>query len=151
MDRVLKVSDNFSLHELVPTHIFEKWGERAVWFIQPRIINVAQTIRDHFCAPMMINGNGMQYRGFRDDSFYYNSNGTTKRNGGFLSQHRFGNAIDFNITGFDCAEIRAEILKNRSKFIAAGLTTIESGDYAPTWVHVDARHTDLNEIIIVKP
>ena len=146
-----QVSNNFQIHEFVPGHIFERWGDRSVWFVQPRIISVAQAIREHFGKSVMINGNGMNFRGFRDDSFYFNEDGSKKRKGGFFSQHRFGNAIDLNVSGMDCDEVRDEIIKHTSKFMDAGLTTLEDGAFAPTWVHCDARPTGMNEILIVKP
>jgi hypothetical protein len=40
---------------------------------------------------------------------------------------------------------------NEQQWMEAGLTVIEDGAYAPTWVHIDVRHTGKREIFIVKP
>ena len=47
------------------------------------------------------------------------------------------------------SEIRSIILKNQSTWMAWGLTTLESGKYAPTWVHGDCRPTGRKTILIV--
>ena len=102
------------------------------------------------------NGGGnFNYRGFRPDSFYYQWDASisayTSKRKGKLSQHRMGRAIDFNISGLECDEVRAEFLKNEKEWLEMGLTTIEDGAYAPTWVHIDIRHTGKDSIFVVKP
>lgn len=71
--------------------------------------------------------------------------------GSYLSQHKFGNAFDCHIKGLSADGVRQEIMDNEKEFMDAGLTTLESGAYAPTWVHSDCRDTGLDHIFIVKP
>ena len=151
----MQVSDHFQIREFVSGLIWATWKDSSHWFVQRHLIELAESIRVHFDKPMIINnwhtGGRFNYRGFRDDFYYYNPNGTVKKTSGHLSQHRFGNAIDFNIVGIDCDDIRSEIIANSGKFMALKLTTLEHQDYAPTWVHADCRYTGLDKIKIVKP
>jgi hypothetical protein len=162
-----KASKNFLVQEFVPQKIFEKYGDASLWFygdaslwfIDPKIVSLAQLIRDYFGKSMTINnwhsGGNFNYRGFRNDSFYYQwdadiSAYKSKRKGK-LSQHRMGRAIDFNISGITADEIRAEIMKNESMWIEAGVTTMEHEAYSKTWCHLDIRYTGKDKIFIVKP
>lgn len=141
----MKVSQHFSIQEFVPPVTFSKWGNRSIWFIDPRIITLADAIRSHFGLSMTINnwhrGGVFSQRGYRPP---------TTTVGGKESQHRFGRAIDFNILGLTADAVRAELLRNEKKFMDLGLTTLEHGSDAPTWVHADIRQTGLGHILIVR-
>jgi len=154
-----KITENFRVEEFVPQKIFQKYGDKSVWFVDPKIIRIAQLLREYFDKSMTINnwhnGGSFNYRGFRDDSFYYqwdaNLSAYKSKRKGKLSQHRMGRAIDFNVSGLTSDEVRAEILKNESEWMELGVTTLEDGAYAPTWCHLDIRNTGLDNIFIVKP
>lgn len=154
-----KATKNFRVEEFVPQKIFEKYGDNSLWFMDRRIVLLAQYIREYFDKPMTINnwnnGGRFNYRGFRNDSYYYQWDSSISayksKNKGKLSQHRMGRAIDFNISGITPDEIREEFLKNEEQWLNVGLTTIEDGNYAPTWVHIDIRDTRKNSIFVVKP
>lgn len=136
------VSKNFIIQEFVPPSIYERFGESSIWFIDQRIILLAQFFRDMY-GPITINnwhtGGIYDSRGFRPPN---------DPDGGFLSQHKFGRAVDL---GFRNAP--AEVVRNyiRKDFIRLnkefGLTTIEEG--TPTWVHLDLRHTGLDHLMEV--
>lgn len=155
-----QASKNFLVEEFVPQKIYEKYGDASLWFVDPKIVNIAQLIRDYFGKSMTINnwhnGGSFNYRGFRPDSFYYQWNAdisayTSKRKGK-LSQHRMGRAIDFNISGMTADEVREEILKNEEMWIEAGVTTMEDAAYSKTWIHLDCRYrNNKKNIFIVKP
>lgn len=155
----MKISKNFIIQEFVPKQTFEHFGESSVWLIDPKLINLMQQIRDYFGKSITINnwhsGGNFNYRGFRDDSFYYqwdnNLSAYKSKSKGKFSQHRMGRAVDFNIDGITPDEVRAEFMKNESQWLEMGLTTIEDGKFAPTWVHLDIRFTGKNSIFVVKP
>jgi len=138
----MKVSKDFSLAEFVPSSIYEHFVDKAIWFIDPKIVLMAQFIRDRFGKPMTINnypmGGSFQYSGFRD---------TACTIGATNSQHRHGRAIDFRIHGMTPMEVRDDIIKNFALYGPSGLTTIEGG--TPTWTHVDCRFTNMNSLVIV--
>lgn len=142
----MKISPNFYLHEFLPVHIYNRYGKKGRWFIRPEIIKLAEFYRSYFDAPVTVNnwywGGGLQERGYRTPD---------TSTGSKYSQHKLGAAFDCNIQNVTPEEAREEILKHQYVFMSAGLTTLEDGAYAPTWIHSDIRPTGLDEILIVKP
>ena len=138
----MKVSKDFSLAEFVPPGIYEHYLDKSIWFIDPKIVSMAQFIRDRFGKPMTINnylmGGSYQYSAFRDSACTI---------GATNSQHRHGRAIDFRIHGMTPIEVRDDIIKNFELYRPTGLTTIEGG--TPTWTHVDCRFTNMDSLLIV--
>ena len=138
----MKVSKDFSLAEFVPPAIYEHFVDKSIWFIDPKIVQMAQFIRDRFGKPVAINnyltGGSYQYSAFRDCDCTI---------GATNSQHRHGRAIDFRIQGMSPMEIRADIIKNFDLYRPSGLTTIEGG--TPTWTHIDCRFTNQDTLLIV--
>jgi hypothetical protein len=65
----MKVSANFDLEEFIDRDTFQRYREKSIWFIDPKIIALAEFYRMHFKAPVTINtwhkGGQFQYRGFR--------------------------------------------------------------------------------------
>lgn len=141
-----KISSYFYLYEFVPKEIYERWGDKSIWFIDRRIVLLADFIRDRFGKPMTINnwheGGPFSYRGFRQRSCEV---------GGDLSQHRFGRAIDFSIKDTTVEEIYKDINDNFDMYSKAGLTTIEDISFTTHWIHADIRITNLETLLIVKP
>ena len=163
-------AENFIKQEFVPKSIWDTWGERCTYFINPKIPPLAQFLKEFFTdhykkkygadkvktVLIIINdwhkGGKKHFRGFRPRDC---------NEGGDNSQHRFGNAIDCDIIivfedgttkEADYTEIHAVILANQALFISKGLTTIESVSFAPTWLHADCRWIEnQTEIVIVKP
>lgn len=140
----MKVSKDFDVREFVPPQIWQRFKESSGWFIRPEVIRLAQFYRDWFGAAVTVNtwpwGGPHTERGFR---LPHTDTGAS------LSQHRFGCAFDCTIDGLSADEVRQEILSHEEAFMEAGLTTLESGEFAPTWVHSDIRHTGQEEIFIV--
>lgn len=140
----MSVSKNFILQEFVSEELYKRWGDKAVWFLRPEMIQLAQFYRDYFGASVTVNnwhtGGNFNYRGFREPSCTV---------GASMSQHRFGNGFDCNIKGVSPDEAREEIINNQEAFMAAGLTTLEDGRIAKTWIHSDLRTTNLDHILIV--
>ena len=131
----MRLTKNISLWELIPQREYEKYGEKSVWFIDPRVPLLAQFIRDWFSKPLTINtwrnGGDKNLSGFRPPDCEI---------GASYSQHKFGRALDFRIHDIDSAEIREVIRNNFVRFNDFGLSTIEEG--TPTWVHIDCRTTN---------
>jgi hypothetical protein len=152
----MKVTKDFFLTEFVSKRIWDAFGEKSIWFIDPKIITLAQFVRDTFNKPITINNwwdnidgknqiaqaDERQYSGFREPKCTI---------GGELSQHRHGRAIDIKVSGLSPQEIYDYILKNSDVFRAVGLTTLEDIRDTPTWNHLDVRNTGKGEILIVRP
>lgn len=139
----MKLSKDFSLVEFVPPAIYERYLDKSIWFIDPKIVVMAQFLRNRFGKPVTINnhhsGGDFQYSGFRD---YRSTIGAVN------SQHRHGRAIDFRIKGVTPGEIREDIAVNFELYRTTGLTTIEED--TATWTHIDCRNTGSDQLLIVK-
>lgn len=141
-----KISTYFSIEEVVPKELYSKFGDKSIWFIQRETLLLADFIRDRFGKSMTINnwheGGALNNRGFRMPDC---------ATGGFLSQHKFGKAIDFNIEGLTPQEVYKDIMDHSDMYMKAGATTVEDIAFTNGWTHIDRRWTGLNEILIVKP
>ncbi len=140
----MKVSANFYLQEFIDPDTYKRFGASSVWFIDRKIINLAQFIRERLGKPCTVNNwhsNGSyKYSGFRPPKCTV---------GASMSQHRFGRAMDLKVKGITPDELRAELKNNYSIYKRFGLGAIEDGAFAPTWCHIDVRETE--ELLIVKP
>jgi hypothetical protein len=138
----MKVSEHFFIEEFVPPEIFKQFGSNSIWFIDPKIIKVAEFFRTFFKVPITINDwhTGGHYK----ESGYRTPDTTT---GSKYSQHKRGSACDLKLPNFDYHELRKIIIANENTFLGAGVTTVESD--TPTWLHVDCRYTGLNKILFV--
>ena len=140
----MKLTNNFSLQEFIDPDTYKRFGTSSVWFIDPKIVTLAQFIRERLGKPCTINnwssGGQYQYSGFRPPKCSV---------GASMSQHRFGRAIDLKVKGMKADEVREDIIQNFDIYKKVGLTTIEDGAFAPTWCHIDIRDTE--GLLIVKP
>lgn len=138
----MKLSKDFSDYEFVTPEIYQQFGIHSCWFIDPKLVAIAQFIRDRFNKPVTINNflNGGPYRdsGFRDSSCQI---------GATNSQHRHGRAIDFRVQGMTPQQVRNDIIRNYDLYRTLGLTTMEAD--TPTWVHIDCRFTNQETLLIV--
>lgn len=142
----MKIRPDFDLREFVPPSVWEDFGTASRWFLDPRMLDLAQFYRDYFGSAVRVNdwhyGGDFTERGFRLPD---------TNTGARLSQHKFGRAFDCNVKGYTPDEVRREIKQNEDLFMEEGLRALESGDIATTWVHSDIRTTDQNSILIVTP
>jgi hypothetical protein len=124
------ITKNFYATEFLPKAVFDRFGEAGMRYINPKIPAIMQAIRDLFGAPIRINdwfdggtfdGRGLRLPGNPDYRQF--------------SDHAFGNAVDFDITGLASAQVRDELLINHADMLVAlGVTGIE--DNTEGWVHI---------------
>ncbi len=145
----MKLTKNISLQEVVPKATFEKWGERAIYFIDKRIILASQSMIDRYGSCIMNNwASGGQFdgRGYRPPE---------ETTGGKESQHRFGRAIDLDPVKITPQEMYADMMKNQELILSFGITTVEDIAMTPTWIHIDNRPVvwdgRQDKLLIVKP
>jgi len=136
---------HFKIHEFVNQGTYTKYGDSSIRFMDARIVITADKIREYFGSKMTINnwmwGGDRQWSGLRTvESPYYST----------YSQHSFGRAIDFLITGISAEEIRAAIIKKPWHDAFKYITSMEDG---VSWVHADTRAYDKNKngIFLFKP
>lgn len=139
----MKITQNFDLEEFVPKEVYETFGEKSVWFLDPRLPVLVQKIRDLIDKSIIINnwntGGQNNYCGFRQRKCEV---------GAENSQHRFGRAADLHIEGIQPTEVRQFIRDYYSVLNPLGLTTIEMD--TPTWTHIDLRWSN-SKILIEVP
>lgn len=144
MMEVFGFKTSFVIQEFVPRRVYETWGNKSIWFIDPRIILFAQWLKTTTGSVVTINdwcfGGKYQYSGFRPPDC---------RTGAKLSDHRFGRAIDVKVKGWDPEDIRQLIRDNWPYlFQHFGVTTIELD--TATWTHVGFRFTNLSHLLEIK-
>ena len=131
----------FHITELVDKPTFDRFGERAWMFFNPVFLRSLDRVRHHFGVPVTVNdwatGGQLSQRGLR----VHTSVGAT------YSQHRFGNAGDYNVEGMEAEEIRQEILKKPDHHDFELITCVEVG---VSWVHHDCRNIN-NRILLITP
>ncbi|MFW5916194.1 MAG: hypothetical protein ACOCTM_01845 [Bacteroidota bacterium] len=147
----MQVSDNFDIREFVHPDVWNEYGEKSVWFVNRKLILCDQALRDRYGLTMINN-----WHYFHEDLWYsrkrVNSGFNLNRDiGADYSMHKLGLASDSIYKDVTADEVREDILKHEKFWLDMGLTTLESGDFAKTWVHKDTRYTGLDYIFIVEP
>lgn len=130
------IGKHFRIEEFVDEETFSRFGNKSSWFIDQRIVDIADVLRDKF-GPATINNwmwNGeRKWSGYRSPS---------SRHYKKYSQHSNGRAVDMIFKDTTAKIVADYILSNESKFIAMGLGGIELGK---SWLHIDVRNS--NELI----
>ena len=127
----MKLSNNFSLAELVKSQTAERKGihNKPETDAVENLIHLAETVlqpvRNHFGKPVMISS------GYRSPELCEAIGSSAK------SQHAKGEAADFEIPGVDNMQLAAWISKN-TIFDQLILEFYEPGDPNSGWVHCSA-------------
>lgn len=143
----IPVSDNFFLDEFIDPVIYAERGERSITLIDQRIVTAAQFIRDRAGMSVTINnwatGGRLRERGLRRHD---------TPTGARWSQHKYGRAIDINISTWTPAQMMQFMREYERELISRNLVTaIEDIQFTPSWLHLDCRFSRSNSFIIVKP
>jgi len=152
----MKISENFDIREFVPKSIFNAFGVNSTWFIDKKVVDIAEFYKSFFTnyfqqkfpgkvksVSIISNnwhlGGTKQYSGYRPPEY---------TEGAKLSQHRLGSAFDCEIKinyldgkgeEVDYKEIHKVIRENEELFLSKGITTIENLADASGWLHTDTR------------
>lgn len=128
----------FRVEELVDKATFSIFGDNAKTLFRPVLLFTIEQIRKRFEKPLIINnwsfGGEYQYRGYRPANYKHCS---------LYSQHRFGNAVDFNIDGVTATEVREDIKNNPLISTYYYITAVEKD---VSWVHIDFRNYDKEKL-----
>ena len=126
-------SKYFKVHELVPKKMYEKYGEKAWRYVDARLIETIDKLKEHFnLGTMTINNyfwNGdREWSGIRTpDSPNYS----------YGSQHSFANAFDIVFSHYSAEEVRNYIIDNPHEF-----QYIKGMELEVSWLHIDVRNED---------
>ena len=125
---------HFEIKELVSPDVYAMFGQKALMFLNPKILYTGDRIRQRYQKPVIVNnwsmGGVLQERGFRSPS---------SETGAEFSDHKRGDAIDFNVAGISPEEVRVDILANPMCEDFKYITCIEM---MINWNHISCRNRD---------
>ena len=132
---------SFITQEFVPPETYKRWGEKSVWFINPRIVLFLQWIKDQTGgSKVTVNnwywGGKRKYSGYRPPDC---------KVGAEESSHKRSDGVDFIVDGFSPIQIR-KLMKDNFEYLHKkfGLTGYELK--TKTWTHGDFRWTNSNQL-----
>ena len=136
---IKELSAYFKIYELVDKNVYEKFGEEAWQFFDVQLLETILVLRKHIIKkPMVCNnwksGGHYAQRGLRENIAPLV---WSKTNAGvmYLSAHCLGKAADFSSSKMSADEMRKLVKENQSELPYK--VRIESGESAPTWLHID--------------
>jgi hypothetical protein len=129
----------FGIKELVCPHVYEKFGEKAWRFLDERLLENLDWIRENLDKPIVVNnwaqGGEYSQRGLRCTRCILVIEQVDLRKV-YLSAHIFGKAVDFNVVGMTAEEVR-QWIKAHAKDLPHPCRLEES----VSWVHLDVMPT----------
>lgn len=143
-------SEYFDVREWVDQKTWETLGPEAASMIDPRIVAVADQLRIHTDAPIIINN----WHSRRAGEKLFDSSGfraVWDKTGGKLSQHRRGAAADLKSRKYTPGQMLQIIKDHAGVYQELGLTTVENLQYTPTWLHCDVRILTRRWAAIARP
>ena len=132
-----RVSNYFSIQELVCPHVYDKYREYAWQFFDPRLLDTLLVIREAINKPIYVNnwdmdGNFSQ-RGLRCNICPLVKEKTALEKL-YITAHSQGMGIDFDVKGMSADEVRKWI-KNNQILLSHPIRLEEDVN----WVHLDVR------------
>ena len=124
-------SKHFRLEELVPKELFNKYGEKCWDFLDPRLLESIDTVKERF-PEGTITINNWLWNGNR------NWSGIRTPNSSYYSQssmHSWGKAVDMIFSKYSPDEVRQDIIDNPDIY-----PHIKGLELDITWVHLDVRN-----------
>jgi len=128
---------HFKLHELVCKHIYDKYGEQAWQFLDPRLIETIDWIREKLNKLIEINnyefGGDDTQSGIRCNMCNLVKSKTDKGQV-YMSAHNEGQAVDFSVKNMTAEAVRNWLVVQELLYPIR----LEAG---VKWVHLDCRDT----------
>ncbi len=139
----MKLSENFSLEEMVAPEFIERIGARSADFLHPELVPTLQKIRDKFGA-IVVNGtfNGKVFTesGLR---------APTTTTGARYSAHKFGTAADLKFYDTTPEEVQEYIIRHQSDF--PNIKRMESAKVTISWLHIETTYKRVGNIYVFQP
>jgi len=126
-------SKKFKIHELVPPHIYKKFGKKAWRFIDSRLIESIDQLKEDFPKGTMTINN-YKWKGNRKWSGLRTPKSPDYSE---TSMHSFGSAIDAVFSNYSAKEVRKFIINNPEKY-----PHIKGLEMGVSWLHCDTRNED---------
>ncbi len=132
----MNICPNISVKEIVCPHVYKKYGDKAIRFLDKDLIAVLDVIRNKIlkCPIMINNGTSLTQRGFRCNICQLVAD-KTKSGKMYLSAHNLGKGCDFSCNKYSVIQIH-KMIKENANLLPCKIR-LESPLDAPSWVHVD--------------
>lgn len=118
----------FKSYELLPPDIYENVGDNGLYLIDDRILYTLDAVREFFNSTVTVNN--WKHKGKFSQRGYRNIINPKTPN----TAHRFGRAVDFEISGITSQQFRDQVVSGTLNKILIYITRIEDG---VDWNHVD--------------
>lgn len=139
----------FDLEELVCPHVFNKFGQIAWQFLDPRLLETIDKLRERLNKPIFVNswdsGGKFDERGFRCIQCDLVKK-AIQENRLYVSPHMTGQGVDFDVQGMLAEEVRQWIIKNQN--ILPYPIRLEN---KVSWVHLDVREVEGHKFYLFNP
>lgn len=143
----MNICPNISVKEIVCPHVYKKWGDKAIRFVDPNLRAVLNVIRNEILKrPININGKSFTQRGLRCNCCQLVAD-KTKAGTVYLSAHNLGKGCDFDCPGLTVQQVH-DLIKKNAKLLPCKIR-LESPINAPTWTHVDVMTEGQEEQVYV--
>lgn len=140
----------FKAWELVPPDVLKRFGDKALMFVNTRVIWTLDAMRQYFDKPVVVN----TYRSGKLKTLIgdFDERGLrtpATATGAAFSPHKRGDAADLNIMGIGVDEVRDEILSHQNHPAFRFITRIEG--VVTGWLHFDVVNTGSSQIHVFNP
>ncbi len=143
----MNICPNILVKEIVCPHVYAKWGNKAIRFIDPNLRAVIDVVRNQILkCPIVINNGTWKQRGLRCNCCQLVAD-KTKAGKVYLSAHNLGKGLDFSCSKYTVQQIH-DMIKKNSVLLPCKIR-LESPIDAPTWVHIDVMTEDQQEAVYV--
>lgn len=142
------ICPNIKVKEIVCPHVYAKWGEKAIRFIDPNLRSVLDVVRNKILKrPIRINnGSSFTQRGLRCNVCQLVAD-KTKAGKVYLSAHNLGKGCDFDCPGLTVQQVH-DLIKKNWRLLPCKIR-LESPTDAPTWTHIDVITEEQTEAVYV--
>jgi hypothetical protein len=108
--------ENFSIEELVCSHVYKVWGETAWNWMDPRLRKFLEWFRKEINTEVYVNWpeKGLTQRGLRCNICQLVKD-QTKKDKTYNSAHIRFQAIDFNVKGMTCESVRKWLILHQNE------------------------------------
>lgn len=128
----------FDIRELVCPHVYERDGEGAWIYFDPRLLETLLAIRERINRPIFVNnwdmGGNLSQRGLRCNCCALVKEKTNLEKV-YMTAHSQGMGVDFNVQGMTTDEVHLWLTSNAKHLPHPIRVEINT----TTWIHIDVR------------
>lgn len=142
---ISRIKKYFDIQELVCRHVFEKFGEGAWDFFDPRLLETLLWVRETLGKPIYVNnwqvGGNLTQRGLRCNCCALVKEKTMLEKV-YMTAHSQGMGLDFDVKGMSALEVRNWLRDHQDELPYP--IRLEAD---VTWVHLDVRNNTHKKLI----